>query len=203
MKRIFASLAALALLGACAVNTGGDSTIEEVNANAFRAGGQPSLTLFTMVNNRTGEGGHSSLMVNGSQRVIFDPAGSFRDPRVVERADVLYGITPGWLKAYKSSHARVTFHVVSQEIPVTAAQAEQALRLVQSNGQVGGGFCANATSTILSRIDGLGGISTTFFPVRLMEQMEKMPNVTTTKLFEDDSGDLISAVRAAALAQSN
>lgn len=203
MKRVLASLSAIVLVGACAANTGGDSSVEEIAASVYRAGGQPSLTLFTMINNRTGEGGHSSLMVNGSQRVIFDPAGSFRDDRVVERADVLYGITPGWLQAYKSSHARVTFHVVSQEIPVTAAQAEQALQLVQSNGQVGGGFCANATSTILSKIDGLGGVSTTFFPVRLMEQIEQRPNVRTTKLYEDDSGDLISAVRAAALAQAN
>ncbi|KIN62101.1 Lipoprotein [Sulfitobacter noctilucicola] len=203
MKRVFAILTALSVLGACAANTGGDSTAQEIAASAYRAGGQPSLTLFTMVNNRTGEGGHSALMVNGSQRVIFDPAGSFRDDRVVERADVLYGITPGWLQAYKSSHARVTFHVVSQEIPVTAAQAEQALRLVQGNGQVSGGFCANATSSILTRIDGLGGISTTFFPVKLMEQLEQRPGVRTTKLYEDDSGDLISAVRAAALAQAN
>ncbi|MBM1690264.1 hypothetical protein [Sulfitobacter geojensis] len=201
MKRLFASLALVALVSGCAANTGGDSSFQEVAAAAYRAPGQPTLTVFTMVNNRTGGGGHTSLMVSGSQRVIFDPAGSFRDDRVVERGDVLYGMTPGWVQAYKSAHARSTFHVVSQEIPVTAAQAEQALRLVQANGSVPGAFCANATSGILAQIDGLPNVSSTYYPTKLMAQIDSFPNVTTTKLFEDDPDDLKGAVREVALAQ--
>ena len=198
MKRLFASLLVVTAMAGCAVNNGGDSTIDEVTAAAYRAPGAPSFTIFTMVNNRSGNGGHTALMVSGSQRVIFDPAGSFRDDRVVERGDVLYGITPGWLQAYKSAHARNAFHVVSQEIPVTSAQAEQALRLVQANGQVPGAFCTNSTVAILRQISGFGGIQSTFYPVKLMTQLETLPNVTTTKLYEDDKGGLIDAVRAAA-----
>lgn len=201
MKRLVISLALVALVSGCAANTGGDSSFDEIAAVSYRASGQPSLTLFTMVNNRTGGGGHTSLMVSGSERVIFDPAGSFRDDRVVERDDVLYGMTPGWVQAYKSAHARSTFHVVSQEIPVTAAQAEQALRLVKANGRVPGAFCASATSGILSQIDGLPKVSSTFYPTKLMAQFESFPNVTTSKLFEDDPDDLLGAVRDAALAQ--
>ncbi|WP_386625350.1 hypothetical protein [Sulfitobacter geojensis] len=201
MKRLFTNLALVALVSGCAANTGGDSSFQEVAAAAYHAPGQPTLTVFTMVNNRTGGGGHTSLMVSGSQRVIFDPAGSFRDDRVVERGDVLYGMTPGWVQAYKSAHARSTFHVVSQEIPVTAAQAEQALRLVQANGSVSGAFCANATSGILAQIDGLPKVSSTYYPTKLMAQIESFPNVTTTKLFEDDADDLKGAVREVALAQ--
>lgn len=202
MKKLLGAFGLLALIAGCGVDNSPDSSIERVQAAAYRSSEAPSLTIFTMVNNRTGEGGHTSLMVNGSQRVIFDPAGSFRDARVVERGDVLYGISPGWLQAYKSAHARSTFHVVSQEIPVTAAQAEQALRLVQANGSVSGAFCTNATSNILSQIDGFYPVSTTFFPVRLMEQLETLPNVRTTKLFENDTGDIVDGVRAAVLAQS-
>lgn len=201
MKRLLASLAVVAVLSGCAANTGGDSTIDEIRSAAYRGPAQPSLTIFTMVNNRTGGGGHTALMVNGSQRVIFDPAGSFRDDRVVERGDVLYGITPGWLQAYKSAHARTTFHVVSQEIPVTAAQAEQALRLVQANGPVPGAFCANSTTAILSQINGFPRINSTFYPTKLMAQIETLPNVTTTKLFENDPDDLLGAVREVAQAQ--
>jgi hypothetical protein len=201
VKRLFAGLTALAVLAGCSVDNSPDSSVQAVAAAAYQSSEPPSLTVFTMVNNRTGNGGHTSLMVNGSQRVIFDPAGSFRDSRVVERGDVLYGITPGWLAAYKSAHARASFHVVSQEIPVTAAQAEQALRLVQANGSVPGAFCTSATTGLLKQVDGFNRIGSTFYPVRLMDDIATLPNVTTIKLYENDSGDVIDAVSAAQLAQ--
>ncbi|KAJ02224.1 hypothetical protein [Sulfitobacter mediterraneus] len=201
MTRYFAGLALVALLAGCAADTSPDSPIEAVQAAAYQAPGPKTLTVFTMVNNRTGSGGHTALMVNGSQRVIFDPAGSFRDPRVTERGDVLYGVTPGWLQAYKSAHARSTYHVVSQEFVVTPEQAEKALRLVQANGAVPGAFCANATTGILSQIDGFEGVKQTFYPVKLMEQIETFPGVRTTRLYENDAGDVIDAVKAGQLAQ--
>ena len=191
---MIAGLAAVALLAGCAADTGGDDTIEQIAAAAYDAPGT-SITLFTMVNNRTGAGGHSSLMVNGSQQVIFDPAGSFRDPRVTERADVLYGITPGWVQAYKSAHARESHHVVTQEINVTPEQAEKLLQLVQANGAVPGAYCANATSGILAQVDGFTGIKQTFYPVKLMEQIALLPDVKTMKYYEDDSGNVLDGVR--------
>jgi hypothetical protein len=191
---MIAGIAAVALLAGCAADTGGDDTIEQIAAAAYDAPGT-SITLFTMVNNRTGAGGHSSLMVNGSQQVIFDPAGSFRDPRVAERADVLYGITPGWVQAYKSAHARESHHVVTQEINVTPEQAEKLLQLVQANGAVPGAYCANATSGILAQVDGFTGIKQTFYPVKLMEQIALLPDVKTMKYYEDDSGNVLDGVR--------
>lgn len=198
--RIAALLAAL-VLSACSVDQSPDSAPERVAAAAYRSSEPPSLTVFTMVNNRTGSGGHTAVMINGSQRVIFDPAGSFRDVRVVERGDVLYGVTPAWLSAYKSAHARETFHVVSQEIPVTAAQAEQALRLAQANGSVPGAFCTSATTGLLRQVDGFGWVDSTFFPTNLRDQIAVRPNVRTTTLFENDKGDIVDGVRAAMLTQ--
>lgn len=201
MKPILTAVALVGLLAGCSVDQNPDSPPEVVAAAAYRAPEPPSLTLMTMVNNRTGSGGHTALMVNGSQRVIFDPAGSFRDARLPERGDVLYGVTPGWLQAYKSAHARSTFHVVSQEIPVSAAVAERALQLVRSNGAVPGAFCASATSGILQQLPGFGGIKSTFYPVKLQDQFETLPGVTTTKYYEDDDGDVIDALRATQLAR--
>ena len=200
MKRILLGLAVASLLTACANDQSPDAAPEQVAAVAFREGGPKSLTVMTMVNNRTGSGGHTALLVKGSQTVIFDPAGSFRDERLTERGDVLYGMSPAWVNAYKSAHARSTYHVVSQEIPVTAAQAEQALRLVMTNGSVPGAYCANATTGILSQVDGFSGIQQTFYPVRLMEQVATLPGVRTTKVYENDNGDRVDvtgAVRAA------
>lgn len=199
MKRIVMALAAAGFLAACTNDTGIDSRPDAVAAVAFREAGPKTLTVFTMINNRTGNGGHTALMVKGSQTVIFDPAGSFRHAKIVERGDVIYGVTPSLLRSFKSAHARSTFHVVSQEITVSDEQAEQALRLVLSNGAVPGAFCANATTSILSKVDGFDGVQRTFYPKKFMEQFGQLPGVRTSKHFENDEGDIIDGVRAAEL----
>lgn len=202
MKRLVIGLAVAAIVAGCSVDQSPDNSDQEVAAAAFRAAGPTSLTLVTVVNNRTGAGGHTALIVNGSQQVIFDPAGSFRDERVIEKGDVLYGMTPGWVNAFKSAHARATHHVVSQTVNVTPAQAERALNLVRSNGSVAGAYCANSTSGILAQIDGFEGIKSTFYPVKLMDQFALVPGVRTDKHYENDDGDVIDAVTAVKLATS-
>ena len=202
MMRVFLALAALGLMAACSNDQGVDSPPELVAATAYRDSGQPSITVMTMVNNRTGAGGHSALLIKGSQTVIFDPAGSYRHSKVVERGDVIYGVSPRLLQSYKSAHARATFHVVSQEIPVSAAQAEQALRLAMTNGSVPGAFCTQATTGVMQGVDGFGNIRSTFYPATFMEQVASLPGVTTTRLYENDEGDIIDGVRAAELAAS-
>ena len=71
----------------------------EIAAVAFREPGPSYLRLYTMVNNRSGAGAHSSLMINASERVVFDPAGSFYADVAPERNDVLYGFTPAVAEA--------------------------------------------------------------------------------------------------------
>ena len=66
-------------------------------------------------------------MINGSQRVIFDPAGTVRLNAVPERGDVLFGITPQVEDFYARAHARETYHVVIQEIDVTPETAESVI----------------------------------------------------------------------------
>jgi hypothetical protein len=51
------------------------SLLKEVQ---YRYDGPPAFTLFTMVNNKTNAGAHSSLRMNASRWVIFDPAGTFK-----------------------------------------------------------------------------------------------------------------------------
>jgi hypothetical protein len=106
-------------------------------------------------------------------------------------------MTPGWVQAYRSAHARDTHHVVSQEINVTPAQAEKLLRLVQANGAVPGAYCANSTSSLLAQVDGFSSIKPTFYPVNLMEQVAQLPNVRTSEYFEDDSGNVMDGAKKA------
>lgn len=197
LRLIALLLAGALVLAGCAGTAGRENSLQEVADAAYRAPGQPSLTLITVINNRTGSGGHTALMISGSQRVIFDPAGSFRDERVVERGDVLYGISPAWFRAYQSAHARASHHVVTQTIPVTAAQAETALRLVQANGPVPGAYCAQSTTGILAQLEGFGSIRRTFFPTNLMAQFGALPNVRTDTYFENDAGNVVDGIAQA------
>ena len=151
---VAASLVALTILGGCSSQPQPNATDATLAAVAYRAPGPATLTLYTMVSNRTGQGGHTSLMINASQRGIFDPAGSFYADVVPERDDVLYGITPGVEKAYRSGHARSTYHVVIQTLEVTPEQAELAYQLAVSHGRVPGGFYAKPTASLLGWLPG-------------------------------------------------
>jgi len=155
---------------------------------AYRHDGPPRLTLFTMINNRTGAGAHTSLMINGSQRVIFDPAGSFKHETLPERNDVVYGITPPVADVYTRYHARETYHVRVQNLDVPAETAERVFRLTQSYGTVPSAQCARSTSTILSQVYP-GIVRPTWSPVRLAEDFAALPGVTERRLREYDSDD--------------
>lgn len=186
---------ALPMLVSCVAAPLDPEAQQRIEAAAYVPSGPPALTLVTVVNNRTGSGGHTALIVSGSQQVIFDPAGSFRHPDIPRNGDVLYGMSPAWIAGYKSAHARSTYHVVTQRIEVTPAQAETALRLVRENGAVGSAFCANATSSQLRRVPGFEDINVTFYPVTLMERFAARSGVVTERYYENDSGDVVDGIR--------
>lgn len=189
MRRVLYVVAALAALTGCASHQpyADDATVAAVS---YRDSGPASITLLTMVNNRTGQGAHSSLLINASERILFDPAGSFYASTVPEQNDVLFGITPQIEQYYISAHARSTHHVVRQTIEVSPSQAETAYRLARGYGAVPGAFCTNATSGVLQQVPGFAFINTTLFPNNLMEQVAKIPGVESETFFEDDDGDL-------------
>lgn len=186
-KAFFAILAALSLAGCAADPVWAPE--EAVRAVQYRHPGPPRLTLFTMISNSSGAGGHSSLMINGSQRVIFDPSGSFHHERIPERNDVLFGITPQIADVYTRYHARETWHVVVQEIDVSPQVAEMALKLAQEYGAVPNAYCANATSAILRQLPGFGSIRQGMYPVKLAEQFRLISGVSERTLHEYDSDD--------------
>lgn len=189
MLRLFGVLAVgLAVAGCATEQPNADD--ETIRAYSYRDSGPPSLTLYTMINNRSGEGAHTALMINASERVIFDPAGSFYSDVTPERDDVLFGITPYIERAYRSAHARSTYHVVSQTVQVTPEQAETAYRLALSNGRVPGAFCTSATSRLLAGVPGFESIDSVLYPKKLMDQFEQVPGVQTSRYYEDDSPDL-------------
>ncbi len=198
-RALLGRLAAATVLPGAVVGCAQESVFasdEEVSRAVYRHDGPPAVMLFTMINNRSEEGAHSGLMVNGSQRVIFDPAGSFNHPQLPERNDVFYGITPAALDFYIDYHARITFRVRTNEVQISAASAERALALVQQAGPVGPARCNIAIVEVLRTLPEFQDIPGSWFPIKTMNYFEGRPDVRTA-LYEDDSpdnrGDLMRA----------
>lgn len=183
-RRAFAIGAPLALAG-CAVQ-GSWAPDDTISRYRYVSGESPSLTLFTVKNTQSQNGAHSALLVDASQRVLFDPAGTFEANVAPERNDVLFGFTPAVERAYLSYHARAAYFVVIQKVSVTPSVAEQALSLVQTSGPVAKANCTRVTSAMMQKIPGFRRLGRTWFPDNLAADFGTLPGVMTTEYREQD-----------------
>lgn len=161
---------------------------ERLVSSAYRASGQSSITLMTVVANGSKSAGHSSLLINGSQRVIYDPAGTWYNKEVPERADMLYGITPKMLQYYIDYHARERFHVVMQTKIVSREVADHLMRLAISKGASVNAMCAQNTSNLLSQTPGFEGFPVGFLPKNAIAGMDRVVGVNRREIFQTDEG---------------
>ncbi len=171
---------------------------DAISRYIYREEGPKYLTLYTMKNVSSGNGAHSALLINASQRVIFDPAGSWEQEQMPERNDVLYGASPRLEEYYVSFHARETFYVIGQTVPVSADVAEQALRLAIASGPAPQANCSRFTSRLLRQLPGFENIGQTWFPNNLADDFGRLPGVETQEFRESDEDD--KNVAAAAIA---
>ncbi|MCB2095368.1 MAG: hypothetical protein H6901_09475 [Rhodobacteraceae bacterium] len=192
MRRLLICLCLPLLLAACGAEPvwAPDDAVARAR---FVSGEPPSITLFTVVRKNGGEGAHSGLMIDASQRVMFDPAGTWHHPTVPERNDLHYGITEQMRKFYIDYHARETYDVIEYRLPVSAEIAEMALRRAEAYGAVNKAFCGNSVSNILHGIPGFETIPKTFFPNKIMHAFAKLPGVTK-KVHVDGDPDNNSGV---------
>lgn len=161
----------------------------EIDRVAFRAAGPAKLTLVTVINNRSGAGGHTGLLINGPQRVMWDPAGTWWNPNAPERNDLHYGMTDRMVDIYVDYHTRETYHTVLQDITVSPEVAAQAMQLAATYGAAGKTQCSYSTSQILSQLQGFESIPVGYFPTKTMAAFGKLPGVSTRKVFDDDADD--------------
>ncbi|WP_198666061.1 hypothetical protein [Tropicimonas sp. IMCC34043] len=175
-------------LAACAAQ-GPWAPDAQVEAARYRAEGPPMITLFTMVNNRSNEGAHSALMVNGSERVIFNPAGTFHHPRLPQRADVHYGIDDAAVDFFVDYHARETYRVIRQDVVVTPEQAEIALQQIEDHGAVPRALCTTSIGRILRDVPGFQDMPRSPFPKATMRAFQEIPGVRTRTYYDDSPDD--------------
>lgn len=197
-RRVFLLSAAGAALSACTNDAPKipDSGPDRVARAVYRHDGPPEIVLFTMISNESGSGAHTSLLINASQRVIWDPAGSFRAEQIVERGDVVFGASPLLEGVYTRFHARKTYHVVVQRMPVSADVAEELLQRALSLGNQKPGTCALSTSKLLNSVQGFPDLPQTMFPNKLMEAFAELPGVITRRFYETDDPDRFKALAA-------
>lgn len=160
---------------------------EQVAAARFVAEGPKSITLYTVVNNRSGSGAHSGLLINASERIMFDPAGTWHHPRIPERNDVHYGITDKMILFYIDYHARETFRVQEQTLVVSPEVAEMVAQRAKAYGAVPKAQCANSISSILRGVPGFESMPATFFPNKLHDAFAKLPGVTEREIRDEDA----------------
>lgn len=162
---------------------------DQVDAARFVAGPPNYITLYTVVNTRTGSGAHSAILVNASERVIFDPAGTWYHPKLPERNDVHFGMTDKAVAFYLDYHTRITYNTIEQTIYVSPQVAELVLERVKAYGAVPKGMCTNANSAILRGVPGFESLPQTFFPRKLSDAFGRLPGVATRVITDDDADD--------------
>lgn len=162
---------------------------EEVARARYVHSGPPELTLFTVIDKSSGAGAHSALMINGTERLMFDPAGSWYLPSLAERNDVHRGMTDRMVAFYIDYHARESYDVIEQRLVVTPEQALRAQELALNYGAVPRAHCAQSISSILRKVPGFEKIPATYGPKVLSRAFGKYPGVKSRTITDTDADD--------------
>ena len=160
----------------------------DIQAAAYVSPLPASITLMTMVNESGDFGEHSGILINASQQVLYDPAGTFRHSTSPNARDVNYGMHPAMVEYYKSYHARRGYYVVAQEIQVSPEIAELIFQRAVAQGETQKLYCGISISSVLNDLPMFANIPTTFYPEKIMNRFGEVPSVTTTYVYEDDEG---------------
>jgi len=182
--RLCAVLLVCGLVSACAVEKG--ASPGQIDQVAYRSSDPAYVSLVTMVNARTGKAAHSALIINASQQVIYDPAGTFQYRELVERGDIHYGASPRLVNYYKRYHARFSHFTHEQRVYVSPAVAETVLRRAQAQGPSPKMWCNIHVTGVLNDTGAFGDLRQSFFPEILRQQFARLPGVVDFYTREED-----------------
>lgn len=186
--RVVAGMFALSFLLACTADHKWASDADVARAR-YVDPNPPSITLFTSINTRTKSGAHAGLMINGAERVLFDPAGSWGHPSAPEREDLIYGMTPTMLSFYVDYQGSAPFELIQQTVFVTPEIAEQVKQAAIAYGSANKAECTKAIGAVLRSVPGFETLPTTWFPKAMSRGFATLPGVVT-RTVNSTSGDL-------------
>ncbi len=183
-----AGLCLMALAG-CVAPPGPQASREEVVARRYTAPDRPYIELISNVRTSNGEAAHTAMVINASQRVVYNPAGTWWHPDAPERGDLHYGFTPAMERWFIDYHARETFQVEVQRRYVSAETAEAVLRRAEATGGASEGFCTYVIGDVLNGAPEFEGFPRAFFPGQAKRAFGRLPGVTTQVYTDDDRDD--------------
>ena len=186
MLRLLLALTAAATLAGCEIYR--PATYDEIARAAYVSPEPPSITLLSMVNRSSGRSAHVGLLINGSEQVLYDPAGTFTHPDLPRRGDVHYGMTPRFVDYYERYHARFDYFVEAQKVPVSRATADQIIANAQARGQALKMTCALDVADVLRPVPPFQNVPMSFFPEALRADFAARPGVETRYVHESDVG---------------
>lgn len=177
-------LLALVLLGACTKPVVWASDAE-VSAARYRHSGPAEIMLFNVISHETGKGEHSALMISASERVLFDPAGSWAHREAPERHDLHHGFNDRMLFMYTFYHARRTHYVQTHRLRVSPEVAEAILTRARVAGPVPDSYCARSIATLLRGVEGFESLPVTWLPNSLSAAFAQLPGVVEEQFHSD------------------
>ncbi len=178
------------------------ATAEEVSRSFYSHDGPIELSLLSAVATLGNSSEHSALLINGSQRVIYDPAGTYdpaKEPSWYvhpRKYDIHYGVNDLALRQYIVSHARIGYFVEQLSRRITLEQADRAIELCEERGETNFSLCAVSCSWVLQRLDGFETVKTSLFPQKIREDFMNLSDVSRTRYYQQDSEkNIASGVR--------
>ena len=186
MRSLFLALAAVLALAGCEFYT--PASPDEIARARYVSPEPPSITLMSMVNARSGKSAHSGILINGSEQVLFDPAGTFTHPDLPRKGDVHYGMTPRFVDYYERYHARFDYYVEAQRVPVTRAEADQILANAEAQGKSMKMTCALAIADVLHPVPRFADAPSSVYPEALRAYFAGLPGVEARFVTDSDVG---------------
>lgn len=186
MVRALCALLAAAFLAGCEIYD--PATPEEIAQAVYVSPEPSSVTLLSMVSTRSGRSAHSALLINGSQQVLYDPAGTFTHPDLPRAGDMHYGMTPKYVRYYKDYHARFGYFVQAQKVEVDRATADRIIAQAQAQGKTLKMHCAIAIAGALRGVPPFQDVRTSYFPEGARKDFARIAGVEDSYTYGDDVG---------------
>jgi hypothetical protein len=186
MRSALLALAAVLALAGCEFYT--PATPDEIARARFVSDEPPSITLMSMVNARSGRSAHAGMLINGSEQVLFDPAGTFTHPSLPRKGDIHYGMTPRFVDYYERYHARFDYFVEAQTVPVTRAEADQIIANAQGHGKSMKMTCALAMAEVMRPVPRFADAPADVYPEGLRAYFAALPGVRDHYVYDSDVG---------------
>lgn len=159
---------------------------ETIAAARYVSDEPASVSLVSMVNARNGRSAHAALLVNGSEVVLYDPAGTFTHPDLPRAGDVHYGMSPRFVDYYERYHARFSHFVHVQTVYVDRDAADRVIAQAQAEGRTPKFLCATSVGGALQGVAPFQDVSVSVFPETVRRDFAAIPGVRDSFVRETD-----------------